>query len=179
MLKSTRSVSLFPPEAFPSTPPFSYPFSFIPVPGHPGFGYFRDLLWLSAVLRSVDHVPWTKWEAFFFQARYYIFLHLFKYHSKIRGLQSYWAEAIDFSGLACVYFMVDMQEFSPSEPLCEKYSESVIDRSYNLHLECPPKAYVLSDLISSWELLGSGRTLKKWGLRRGSYVIMGLPLRKA
>lgn len=116
----------------------------------------------------------------FFQARYYIFLHLLKCHSKIRGLQSYLAEAIDLSGLACVYFMVvDMRESSPSEPLCEKYSESVIARSYTLHLEYPPKAYVLIDLISSWGLLGSGRTLKKWGLRRGSYVIMGLPLRKA
>lgn len=116
---------------------------------------------------------------YFFQARYYIFLHLFKYHSKIRGLQSYLAEATDVSGPACVYFMADRQEFSPSEPLCEKYSDSVIGRSYSLHLECPHKACVLKDLISSWGLLGSGRTLKKWGLRRGSYVIMGLPLRKA
>lgn len=78
-------------------------------------------------------------EKLFFQARYYIFLHLLKCHSKIRGLQSYLAEAIDFSGLACVYFMVDMRESSPSEPLCEKYSESVIARSYTLHLEYPPK----------------------------------------
>lgn len=36
-----------------------------------------------------------------------------------------------------------MQESSPSEPLWEKNSESVIARSYSLHLECPPEAYVL------------------------------------
>lgn len=67
VLNSTRSVSFFPPEAFPITPPFSYPFSFMPVPWHRGFGYFRDLLLLFAVSRVYWSCCLDKMRNYFFR----------------------------------------------------------------------------------------------------------------